>query len=126
VFSGGHEQNVFGVLKGTLDSAFTWTSPGHQSGQFRIMIDRGLLKLEDIRTVWQSPLIANPLWAIPSNVPADMRKDLLALFLNLAKDNMAMAEAAAQGKTSGFEPVTHDTYKTFVTIAEGQRKSRRQ
>jgi phosphonate transport system substrate-binding protein len=89
------------------------------------MIDRGLLKLDDIRTVWQSPLIANPLWAIPSNIPTDMKKDLLNLFLGLAKDNMAMAEAAALGKTSGFEAVSHETYKTFVTIAEDQRKSRR-
>ena len=103
LYSGGHEQSVLGVLKGNLDSAFTWTSPGHQSGQFRIMIDRGLLKLDDIRVVWQSPLIANPLWAVQKNLPADMRRDLLNMFLSLAKDDMAMAEAAAQGKTSGFE-----------------------
>jgi phosphonate transport system substrate-binding protein len=126
LFSGGHEQSVLGVLKGTLDSAFTWTSPGHQSGQFRIMMDRGILKLEDLRIVWESPLIANPLWAVPKNIPADMKKDLLAYFEGLAKDNMVIAEAASQGKTSGFEKVTHDTYKTFVTIAEDQRKSRRQ
>jgi phosphonate transport system substrate-binding protein len=126
LFSGGHEQSVIGVLKGNFDSAFTWTSPGHQAGQFRIMMDRGLLKLEDVRIVWESPLIANPLWAVSKSIPADMRKDLLDLFLNLAKDDMAMAEAAAQGKTSGFEAVGHDTYKTFVTIAEGQRTARRQ
>jgi phosphonate transport system substrate-binding protein len=126
LFSGGHEQSVIGVLKGNFDSAFTWTSPGHQSGQFRIMIDRGMLKLEDVRIVWESPLIANPLWAVAKSIPADMRKDLLDLFLRLAKDDMAMAEAAAQGKTSGFEAVTHDVYKTYVTIAEDQRKSRRQ
>jgi phosphonate transport system substrate-binding protein len=126
LFSGGHEQSVIGVLKGNFDSAFTWTSPGHQSGQFRIMMDRGMLKLDDIRIVWESPLIANPLWAIPKSIPADMKRDLLQLFLDLAKDDMAMAEAAAQGKTSGFEPVSHDTYKTFVTIAEDQRASRRQ
>ena len=126
LYSGGHEQSVLGVLKGNLDSAFTWTSPGHQSGQFRIMIDRGLLKLDDIRVVWQSPLIANPLWAVQKNLPADMRRDLLNMFLSLAKDDMAMAEAAAQGKTSGFEPVNHETYKTLVTVAEDQRKTRRQ
>ncbi len=125
VFSGGHEQSVLGVLKGNFDSAFTWTSPGHQAGQFRIMMDRGMLKLEDVRIVWESPLIANPLWAVSKKIPADMRKDLLDMFVNLAKDDMAMAEAAAQGKTSGFEPVGHDTYKTFVTIAEDQRKARR-
>lgn len=125
VFSGGHEQSVLGVLKGNFDSAFTWTSPGHQAGQFRIMMDRGMLKLDDVRIVWESPLIANPPWAVSKKIPADMRKDLLDMFVSLAKDNMAMAEAAAQGKTSGFEPVTHDTYKTFVTIAEDQRKARR-
>jgi phosphonate transport system substrate-binding protein len=125
VFSGGHEQSVLGVLKGNFDSAFTWTSPGHQAGQFRIMMDRGMLKLDDVRIVWESPLIANPPWAVSKKIPADMRKDLQDMFVNLAKDNMAMAEAAAQGKTSGFEPVTHDTYKTFVTIAEDQRKARR-
>ncbi len=125
VFSGGHEQSVLGVLKGNFDSAFTWTSPGHQAGQFRIMMDRGMLKLEDVRIVWESPLIANPPWAVSKKIPADMRKDLLDMFVNLAKDDMAMAEAAAQGKTSGFEPVGHETYKTFVTIAEDQRKARR-
>jgi phosphonate transport system substrate-binding protein len=125
VFSGGHEQSVLGVLKGNFDSAFTSTSPGHQRGVLRIMIDRGMLKLEDIRSVWQSPLIANPLWAIPTNLPADMKKDLLDFFLNLAKGNMAMAQAAALGETSGFERVTHETYKTLVTIAEDQRKARR-
>jgi phosphonate transport system substrate-binding protein len=125
VFSGGHEQSVLGVLKGNFDSAFTWTSPGHQAGQFRIMMDRGMLKLDDVRIVWESPLIANPPWAVSKKIPADMRKDLLDMFVSLAKDNMAMAEAAAQGKTSGFEPVTHETYKTFVTIAEDQRKARR-
>ena len=81
LFSGGHEQSVLGVLKGNLDSAFTWTSPGHQAGQFRIMIDRGLLKLEDVRIIWESPLIANPLWAISKNIPADMKKDLLDMFV---------------------------------------------
>ena len=70
-------------------------------------------------------MIANPLWAVPKSIPADMKKDLLDMFLGLAKDDMAMAEAAAQGKTSGFEAVSHETYKTFVTIAEDQRKARR-
>ncbi len=125
VFSGGHEQSVLGVLKGNFDSAFTWTSPGHQAGQFRIMMDRGMLKLDDVRIVWESPLIANPPWAVSKKIPADMRKDLQDMFVNLAKEDMAMAEAAAQGKTSGFEPVGHDTYKTFVTIAEDNRKARR-
>jgi phosphonate transport system substrate-binding protein len=90
------------------------------------MIDRGLLKLEDIRVIWESPLIANPMWAVPKGLPADLRKDLLDLFLGLAKEDLAVAEAAEQGKTIGFEPVTHENYATYVTIAQEQRRARRQ
>lgn len=125
LYAGGHEQAVLGVLKKNFDSGFTWTSPGHKAGQFRMMIDRGLLNVDDLRIVWQSPLIANPLWAVSTNIPKEMRTDLLNLFLKLADEDMAMAEAAAQGKTKGFEAVDHATYKTLVTIAEDQRTSRR-
>lgn len=125
VFSGSHEASVVGVLKGNFDSAFTWTSPGHAAGQLRIMIDRNMLKLDDIKIVWQSPTIPNPLYAVRTGIPADMRADLLKVFLEMAKDNMAIAELAAQGKTSGFRETNHDMYKTIVSVAEEQRKNRR-
>jgi phosphonate transport system substrate-binding protein len=89
------------------------------------MMDRKMLKLSDIRIVWQSPIIPNPLWAVPKNLPAEMKKDLLGVFIGLAKDNMEMAEAAAQGRTSGFIPATHAMYKTIVAVAEEKKKSRR-
>jgi phosphonate transport system substrate-binding protein len=125
VFSGSHEASVVGVLKGNFDSAFTWTSPGHAAGQLRIMIDRNMLKLDDIKIVWQSPIIPNPLYAVRKGIPADMRADVLKVFLDMAKDNMAVAEMAAQGKTSGFRETNHDMYKTIVSVAEDQRKNRR-
>ena len=43
-FSGGHEQSVLAVLKGTYDAAFTWTSEGDTFGNLRMMMDKGLLK----------------------------------------------------------------------------------
>lgn len=125
VFSGGHEQSVLGVLKGNFDSAFTWTSKGDNAGQLRMMIDRGLMKREDIRVVWESPLIPNPLWAIPKAIPAELKTDLRNFFISLAKENPAMAEAAAQGKTSGFVAATHDMYATIVAATEEQRAQRR-
>jgi phosphonate transport system substrate-binding protein len=42
--SGGHVQSVLGVLKGTYDAAFTWTSKGDGFGNIRQMMNQGLLK----------------------------------------------------------------------------------
>lgn len=125
LFAGGHEPGVVGVLKKNFDAAFTWTSPGHKSGQLRIMMDRNMLNLDDIRIIWKSPIIPNPIWAVPTSIPADMRKDLEKVFLDMARDNMDMAEAAAWGKTSGFITATHDMYATIVKVAEEKRKNRR-
>ncbi len=42
-FSGGHEQSVRAVLKGTYDACFTWTSEGDTFGNLRMMMDKGLI-----------------------------------------------------------------------------------
>ena len=126
VFSGGHEQSVIGVLNGTLDSAFTWTSKGDNTGQLRMMMDRGMLKREDLRVVWESPLIPNPLYAIPSNLPEDMKRDISEFFLKLHEERPDIADLAASGRTSGFVPATHDMYAPVVDAVQEMRNSRRQ
>ena len=126
VFSGGHEQSVIGVLNGTLDSAFTWTSKGDNAGQLRMMMDRGMLKREDLRVVWESPLIPNPLYAVPGNLPDDMKRDLQQFFLDMQKERPELAEAAAQGRTSGFVAATHKMYAPVVGAVQELRNSRRQ
>ncbi|MQA67539.1 MAG: phosphonate ABC transporter substrate-binding protein [Alphaproteobacteria bacterium] len=125
IFAGGHEPGVIGVLKKNFDAAFTWTSPGHKAGQLRLMMDRNMMKLDDIRIIWTSPLIPNPLWSVPTDMPGDLKQSLTTIFLDLVKDDMKIAEAAAQGQTSGFIPVDHGMYKTIVQVAKEKRKSRR-
>lgn len=125
VFSGGHEQSVIGVLNGTLDSAFTWTSKGDNAGQLRMMMDRGMLKREDLRVVWESPLIPNPLYAIPGDLPDDMKRDLAEFFLTMHTERPELAEAAAQGKTSGFVTATHEMYQPVLAAVQELRSSRR-
>src|SRR3546814_14808551 len=59
-FSGGHEQSVPGVLKGSYDSAFPWTSEGDRFANIRTMMDKGMLKRDDIRVAGKPDLTANP------------------------------------------------------------------
>ena len=81
--SGGHPQSVLGVLKGTYDAAFTWTSKDDGFGNLRQMMNQGLLKREDIRIIWTSDPLPSPPVVIRKDVPADMRADMLKLFTGL-------------------------------------------
>jgi phosphonate transport system substrate-binding protein len=123
--SGGHVQSVLGVLKGTYDAAFTWTSKNDGFGNLRQMMNQGLLKREDIRIIWTSDPLPSPPVVIRKDVPADMRADMLKLFTGLKDVDMKLAEAVAQGKTTGIVPVTHKDYGLMCQAAADEREARR-
>ncbi len=125
LFSGGHEQSVLGVIGGQFDSGFTWSSKGHNAGQIRAMVDRGVLKMDQFRVIWESPLIPNPLVVVRKDMAEDMKRDLRLFWTDLAKTHPQIAEAAARGKTSGFVPVTHEMYKPVLDAALEVRKTRK-
>ena len=78
VFSGGHEQSIIGVLDSAYDGAVTWTNDveKHTRGGLHMMLSRKVLDIKDIRIIWVSELIPNPVIAIRSDVPAQMKADL--------------------------------------------------
>ncbi len=123
--SGGHVQSVLGVLKGTYDAAFTWTSKNDGFGNLRQMMNQGLLKREDIRIIWTSDPLPSPPVVIRKDVPADMRADMLKLFTGLKDVDMKLAEAVAQGKTTGIVPVSHKDYGLMCQAAADEREARR-
>jgi phosphonate transport system substrate-binding protein len=123
--SGGHVQSVLGVLKGTYDAAFTWTSKGDGFGNLRQMMNQGLLKREDIRIIWTSDPLPSPPVVIRKDVPPDMRADMLKLFTGLKDVDMRLAEAVAQGKTTGIMPVSHKDYTLMCQAAADEREARR-
>ena len=125
LFSGGHEQSVLGVINGQFDSAFTWSSKGHNAGQIRAMVDRGVLKMDQFRVVWESPLIPNPLVVVRKDMPEDMKRELRQFWVDLYKVNPKVAEAAARGKTAGFVEVGHEMYKPVLDAALEVRKTRK-
>ena len=123
--SGGHTQSVLGVLQGTYDAAFTWTTKGDGYGQLRTMIDKGLLDRSKIRVIWESALVPPPPVIVRSDIPADLEKELRDLFVNIHKDDMKLAEAVAKGKTQGFVPATHNMYESTVAMRKELRDMRK-
>jgi len=124
--SGGHPQSVIGVLRGTYDGAFTWTSKNDNIGNLRQMMNKGLLQREQIRIVWTSPPLPSPPVVIRKDLPLEMRADLEKLFVRLKDHDMALAESVAQGKTNGMVRVYHEDYALMCQAAEMERDARRQ
>ncbi len=123
--AGGHPQAVLGVLKGTYDAAFTWTSKDDNIGNLRAMMNKGLLKREQIRVIWVSPPLPSPPVVIRTDLPKAMRDDLEKLFVELQNHDMKIAEAIAQGRTKGMVPIKHDDYTLICKAAVDEREARK-
>ena len=123
--SGGHVQSVLGVLKGTYDAAFTWTSKDDGFGNLRQMMNQGLLKREDIRIIWTSDPLPSPPVVIRKDLPLEMRVDLEKLFVRLKDHDIKLAESVAQGKTNGMVRVYHEDYGLICQAADDERAARR-
>ena len=123
--SGGHTQSVLGVLNGTYDAAFTWTTRGDGYGQIRTMIDRGMLRREQIRVIWESAVVPAPPVITHVETPADLKQDLVNFFLQIHRDRPDLARAVAHGDTQGFVRVTLENYQTTIDARRELRDSRR-
>ncbi len=123
--AGGHPQAVLGVLRGTYDAAFTWTSKDDNIGNLRAMMNKGLLKREQIRVIWVSPTLPSPPVVIRTDLPKAMRDDLEKLFVELKDHDMKIAEAIAQGRTRGMVPIQHKDYELICQAAVDEREARK-
>lgn len=123
--AGGHPQAVLGVLRGTYDGAFTWTSKDDNIGNLRQMMNKGLLKREQVRVVWSSPQLPSPPVVIRKDLPLEMRNDIEKLFIRLKDHSMPMTEQVAQGKTNGMVRVYHEDYRLMCQAADLERESRK-
>ncbi|MCP1676682.1 phosphonate transport system substrate-binding protein [Natronocella acetinitrilica] len=130
VFSGGHEQSIIGVLDGAYDAAVTWTNDveAHTRGGIHMMLERGVLDADDIRIIWVSDLIPNPVIAIRSDVPQQMKDDLRNLFLNMHEDNPEVFREVARGNSPGYVEVDHEVYEIAIELRQqlaAERRGRR-
>lgn len=123
--SGGHTQSVLGVLDGTYDAAFTWTTEDDGYGQLRTMMDKGMLDRDEIRVIWTSELVPPPPIVVHQNMPQGLEDDLRELFLTLHEEDMELAEAVAKGETQGFVEVDHSVYEPTIKMRRTMRDLRK-
>ncbi|HTO28777.1 MAG TPA: phosphonate ABC transporter substrate-binding protein, partial [Devosia sp.] len=119
-FNGGHENNVLALLDGKIDVAVTWASgvgefsEGYTSGNVRSMVDKGMLDMEDVTQVWQSPLIPNGPLVMRKDLPQEMKDKIVAFYTALPTEDYECFRAVENGDFTGYTPVTVDFYQPII------------
>ena len=119
-FNGGHENNVLALLDGKVDVAVTWASgvgefsEGYTSGNIRSMVDKGMLDMEDVVEVWQSPLIPNGPNVMRSGLSQDMKDKIVKFYTELPATDYECFRAVENGDFKGYAPVNADFYKPII------------
>lgn len=121
-FSGGHEQDVLGVLNGQFEGAVTWTSmigdynTGYTSGAFTRMIRMDQPDLmKKIRIIWQSPLIPNGPVLVSNKLDADFKPKLVAAIHKLDSENHSCF-IKAMGGAQHIGPATVADYQNIIDM----------
>ncbi|MDN3567225.1 phosphate/phosphite/phosphonate ABC transporter substrate-binding protein [Paeniroseomonas aquatica] len=130
-FAGGHEQGVIAVLQKQYDGAMTWASgqgevaEGYSRGNLRAMVDKGMLKMSDLRIIWTSePIINGPL-TVRSALPAAFKEDMTAFHLALPKTHPTVYEQIEKGGGTGYRSVSHAQFQFLVDMRREEANERR-
>ena len=119
-FGGGHENLVLGVLDGTWDVGTTFGSgtgewsEGYTSGNLRIMVDKGILDMDDLVELWKSPVIPNGPLMVSNTLPADVKEKIKAFFVGLPAADFECFDSFTAGGYVDFAPADQAFYQTII------------
>ena len=131
-FAGGHEQAVVAVLQRQYDAACTWASgqgdpaQGYSRGNLRAMVDKGLLRMNDLRVIWHSGLIPTGPIAIRADLPESFKSDLRDFLLALPRVHPDIYRQIERGEGTGFRTVTLSDYELPIALRREEAAARRQ
>jgi phosphonate transport system substrate-binding protein len=130
-FAGGHEQAVVAVLNKQYDAGVTWTSgigdaaTGYTRGMLRIMSDKKMLDMKDIRILWRSRPILNGPFTLRLDTPADFRADMFQLHHAMPQAYPDIYHALDMGSGADWVPVQHADYQPFIDLFKEEAALRR-
>lgn len=130
-FAGGHEQTVVAVLGKQYDAGVTWASgigdpaEGFTRGVFRMMVDKKMLEMKDLRIIWKSRPILNGPLTVRKSTPQAFQDDMLAFHLALPTAYPDIYHSVDMGNGKGWVPVTHADYQPFIDMLQQEAASRR-
>lgn len=130
-FAGGHEQAMVAVLNRQYDAGVAWTSGigdpagGYSRGVFRMMVDKKMVNMADLRVIWTSRPILNGPMVLRRSTPQSFQDDMLAFHLALPKAHPDIYRAVDMGVGKGWVPVKHEDFVVFIDMLKQEAVERR-
>src|SRR5215469_4673045 len=126
IITGSHENGVIAVDKGTVDCCADWYNSEDDSNLTR-MVNKGMVKKEDFRRIFKTPILPGSPYAYLSDLPDDLKHAIVAAFKDAPTKDKAAFDKLSDGKDQGFVPVTHKDYADIVEMiqwVDDQRKKK--
>jgi phosphonate transport system substrate-binding protein len=126
VYAGSHENAVTAVMQGTCDAAFNWWN-SEQDSNFSRMVNKGMVKFEDMKIVFRSDLIPGSPYAFIKALPQDARDAITKAFMEAPQKDKAAFDRLSDGKDLGFKQVAHADYEIMIELqkfVDGLRRNR--
>ncbi len=98
---------------------------GYTRGMLRIMVEKKLLDMKDMRIIWKSRPIENGPLAVRGDTPAEFQADMLALHLAIPKAYPDIYHAVDMGTSQDWVPVKHADYQVFIDMFKAEAAQRR-
>ena len=117
VYTGSHENAVLALKSNTVDVAFNWWNSETDSN-FTRMVNKGMVKANDVRLIYKSPLIAGSPYAYLASLPDDAKVAIRKAFADAPKADKAAFDKLSDGKDLGFQAVTHKDYESVVELQD--------
>jgi phosphonate transport system substrate-binding protein len=126
IITGSHENGVIAVDKGTVDCCADWYNSEDDSNLTR-MVNKGMVKKEDFRRIFKTPILPGSPYAYLSDLPDDLKKAIVVAFTDAPTKDKAAFDRLSDGKDKEFVPVTHKDYADIVEMiqwVDDQRKKK--
>lgn len=123
-FSGSHENSVMALLNGTFDAAATWWRSESRSNPQR-MESKGMIEPGQWRVIWKSPRLPSSPWAVRTDLPEDMQKEIGEALFHMKDKGPEAWQALTDGKASAYRRVTHEDYEAIVRMIKHNLKNRK-
>ena len=119
-FVGTHEGGILAVVKGQYDAATTFRYT-ESFGLPDRMAQKGLISKDAVRTIWNSNFIPTGPFAVRKDLPADLKAELAAAFLEMPTE---ITKSAGGSEWASWRRVTDKDYTEIVEIMEDNDRRR--
>lgn len=122
-FSGGHENSILAVVRGTYDAAATWHySP--ESGAVERMAKRGEIEADAVQVIWESPLIPSDAWSVRMSMPDDLKGALSDAMTTFAEAEPEEFSVVSAGSWSDIVPVGREAFADSIEMRKAMLRNR--